>query len=514
MDTKIAVSVGTVITLLVANGLAAQEERGTGAGGGPLEINAGIEFNFTNPGARSLGVGGAFLALADDATAAYTNPAGLTALSKSEISAEFRGFRFTNTFLDGGRVFSLVSGPSEVGIDTRFGIVNGETAHNRTSGLSFLSAVYASDRFALAGYRREVANFDEAFETTGAFFNPEMDEIPGLVLEPDVQALLFSSRLLPIRTDLSLKIVDLGVSGAVDVGSGVSLGAGLSIYDFSLEAVTNRYGLRAPSLALVSFGGQPVLFVEPFLELEGGFWGPPLFDDDNVHNTDNQRGDDTDVAINLGFLWRANDTWSFGAIFRQGPTFEFDLTNVPGPGASSPVFLVQLFPAPAPGADPVVLRIDPTIRPGFRRPGRFKVPDVYGLGFAFRPKNNIKISVDYDRVQYSQLAEGFAMSLFEPAEASNYTTDDANEFHFGFEYLFVGMRYPLAVRFGLWHDPDHKLRYDGLDPGLRASFQGGEDEFHYAGGVGAIFGERFSIDAALDYSERRITTAFSAVFRF
>ena len=33
------------------------------------EVNAGIQFNFANPGARALGMGGAFLGLADDATA-------------------------------------------------------------------------------------------------------------------------------------------------------------------------------------------------------------------------------------------------------------------------------------------------------------------------------------------------------------------------------------------------------------------------------------------------------------
>jgi hypothetical protein len=35
-----------------------------------------IEPAMVNPGARSLGLGGAFVALADDATAAYANPAG------------------------------------------------------------------------------------------------------------------------------------------------------------------------------------------------------------------------------------------------------------------------------------------------------------------------------------------------------------------------------------------------------------------------------------------------------
>src|SRR5439155_7323916 len=45
-----------------------------------IESLAGLQFNFGNPGARSLGMGGAFLGLADDASAAEANPAGLTIL--------------------------------------------------------------------------------------------------------------------------------------------------------------------------------------------------------------------------------------------------------------------------------------------------------------------------------------------------------------------------------------------------------------------------------------------------
>jgi hypothetical protein len=41
----------------------------------------GVDFRFNNPGARANAMGGAFIGLADDATAAYTNPAGLTILT-------------------------------------------------------------------------------------------------------------------------------------------------------------------------------------------------------------------------------------------------------------------------------------------------------------------------------------------------------------------------------------------------------------------------------------------------
>jgi len=43
-----------------------------------------ITFNLTNPGGKSLAMGGAFTAIADDATAAVANPAGLGLLSSIE----------------------------------------------------------------------------------------------------------------------------------------------------------------------------------------------------------------------------------------------------------------------------------------------------------------------------------------------------------------------------------------------------------------------------------------------
>ena len=45
-----------------------------------------LRFNLTNPGGKSLAMGGAFSAIADDATAALANPAGLGLISSIEIA--------------------------------------------------------------------------------------------------------------------------------------------------------------------------------------------------------------------------------------------------------------------------------------------------------------------------------------------------------------------------------------------------------------------------------------------
>jgi long-subunit fatty acid transport protein len=47
-------------------------------------------FNFSNPGARPSAMGGAFIGLANDASAAVTNPAGLTFLTRAQFYAEYK----------------------------------------------------------------------------------------------------------------------------------------------------------------------------------------------------------------------------------------------------------------------------------------------------------------------------------------------------------------------------------------------------------------------------------------
>jgi long-chain fatty acid transport protein len=52
--------------------------------------NTGLNFHFYPPGARALGMGGAFVGLADDTTAAASNPAGLAQLTRMQLAIEGR----------------------------------------------------------------------------------------------------------------------------------------------------------------------------------------------------------------------------------------------------------------------------------------------------------------------------------------------------------------------------------------------------------------------------------------
>ena len=152
------------------------------------ETNASIPFNLSNPGARSMGMGGAFVGLADDATAAYTNPAGLTQLVTPEISAEGRHTDYSIPHVTGGS--AGVSPFNGSGITTA-------DADSSRSNLSFISFVYPHERWSFAAYRDELVHFRTNFATGG----------DGVTLGNQYQT-------FPVTADADLKIIDYGVSAA------------------------------------------------------------------------------------------------------------------------------------------------------------------------------------------------------------------------------------------------------------------------------------------------------------
>ena len=119
------------------------------------EAPPALEFSFSNPGARSLGLGGAFAALADDATAAFANPAGLVQLLRPEVSLELRRRKYSTPYTEGGRALGA---PTGWGIDTIDGIRTANS-NETTSGISFLSFVYPGTKWSLALFRHQLADF-------------------------------------------------------------------------------------------------------------------------------------------------------------------------------------------------------------------------------------------------------------------------------------------------------------------------------------------------------------------
>ena len=116
-----------------------------------------------------------------------------------------------------------------------------------------------------------------------------------------------------------------------------------------------------------------------------------------------------------------------------------------------------------------------------------------------------------DELRIVQTPQVFrASTLIEAHSAvSSDVTDDASMV----EYAFIRATPIIAVRSGVWLDPDHRIRTVGDDAVERALLRGGDDELHYTVGLGFAF-ERFQIDLGADLSELVDRVALSAIYNF
>lgn len=435
-----------------------------------VENNASIPFSFSNPGARSLGMGGAFLALADDATAAYANPAGLTGIGlEKQISLELRNNDYRSEYAAGGDASSQPFGLS--GVDYR-------KASSSVDNVSFLSFVLPRENWALAFYRHQMLDYRGRFDS-------EAIEIDGGA----------TGTIFPVSADTDLDIVTYGVSFGYNLSPAISLGAGLAWYDFGIDTQAQRYALGAEREAA------------------------------NVLNVQRQSGSDNDWGYNLGLLYRGGDNVQIGVAYRSAPRFSYRQTNLAGPAN---VFDGQLF------ADkrsrfkaPDTLGVGVTWRASDALTLSLDINHVrysnlgrnVDLAFFNDPENPLTITLPDGSSQPISATEAQQLA------GRRLHIDSAIEPRLGMEYVFADFSTPMFLRLGTWREPRHTLRFrgdpaqfEGTDAELDAIanaviFSTGDDEMHYSLGLGWAF-SRFSLDMAGDFSDRQNTLALSGVWRF
>jgi long-chain fatty acid transport protein len=245
-----------------------------------------LQFDYLNPGARSLGLGSAFTAVADDATAAFTNPAGLTFLLRPEVSAEGRYRNLSTTFLSGGR---LSGTPSGSGLDTQSGAIYG-TSSDSAFRPYFVSVVYPSGRFSFAGFRHELVLQDNSFLSQGVF----QQAIVGNGVFNNVRAPGLSGTR-------DIYVDNYGFAVGYRVSSLLSVGVDVSAYHFGNQSTF-------ASLSSSQFGA-----VDPTSA--------------GKSSTTVQSGSATTVGINAGAIVTLNPKVRVGAVFRQGVSFPFTQVN-------------------------------------------------------------------------------------------------------------------------------------------------------------------------------------------
>lgn len=248
-----------------------------------------LQFDLVNPGAKSLAMGGAFTGLADDATATFANPAGLTQLGASEVSVEFRATRTSTPFLESGRLSGAISNQAT---DTVPGPIFADSI-GTIGSLGFVAGVYVppSGRWVLAAHRHELMRVDQSFLSKGVF-QKDPEEFT-------------SRRQAPLAGDRLMSVTGYGVSGALKVTPNVSVGGTLSLYSFRIDSLYRRFDVD-------------------------GFLGPPVLSREFQRTT--QQGDDVGVAPTAGVVVGSSSAdpgasllrrARLGVVYRHGPSFEY-----------------------------------------------------------------------------------------------------------------------------------------------------------------------------------------------
>jgi long-chain fatty acid transport protein len=278
------------------------------------------------------------------------------------------------------------------------------------------------------------------------------------------------AREVPIGGTREVQITNYGGSVAYEWGS-FGLGGGIALSVFRLASEFHRFGF------------------------ESTIYGAP--DRGIIGSTSTEDGDDVAITGNVGALWRAHPHLTIGATFRRGPAFDFTRRD----RLTGDTFDVS-------------------------RDGRFKVPDVFGVGINWSGLPHTRVVFDYDRVQYSQLKHDFvdyqtvvSAQTGSVDRAPSLVIDDANEWHGGVEYRHRWFDRDMAIRGGGWWDPDHTVRYEPtgadteVDTLFEATLPGGKSVMHYTFGAALSFSGNV-LDAAADLSSRTNSVTVSFLFRF
>jgi len=446
-----------------------------------------ITFNLANPGGKSLAMGGAFTAIADDATAAIANPAGLGLLSSVEVGIS--GKRSDD-------VIGLVTARSTASgtYGTSYPPVHGVNSDisAQASGVEFAGVVLpVSRRFVAAVSFAENLRFEGDPGEDGYSYIELRDNRSGGTTRRDF---LFEFRE---HGAVSLRNRLLGLSGAFRATDRLRIGAGLTLNRMELDLLGDSGGAHR----IVNRNYTPTT-IETFT---------------------------TTVAIRdldqntLGFVVGVHadlvpgGKLTAGAVYRQ--TGKATGTLVIGGDVPSPLVGQET------------------------RAFSARVPRDAAVGLAARPFPGLTVAAEaqwiaygdfIDRplptVSYTGRAGPFPGVPVGPLLAELTPPDDVIVPRIGIEYVASTADLLLAFRLGYHREPARGvtanlsaydaggLAYDVNDPpyseSVRTVYDGGKPDDRFTGGLGATVSRRVSFDLAFDVGRFSRVLSASLFYRF
>ena len=434
---------------------------------------SGLPIDLLPPGARSLGLGGAFVGVADDATAAIANPGGLTILTAKEFSINGRNSDSDVAFFDPDAFDSTAS---EAGT----GRMNKQYSDKNTD-VSFASFVMPFDRWVLSAYYVNQLNF-ASYQTGG----------------PDV---VTSAEFLDTyHNDNSIdgSIDGFGISGAFRVTDSFSIGVTVSRSKLDIQSMDNWQVDNFYDVEFDLAGAYPEYTAEQYADV--------VLDEFLIQSSIDESKRDTTFSV--GLLYSLNSSWSFGLVYRQGAEFNvntnttgaynLDCTGSGGATANCQEYLDGIIPVNR-------------IYDYGSTSSKIKVPDTMSFGVGWRPSDLWLVSFDVNRIGYGDTTpirtstQGFGLDVNSAGQLTE-EIRDGTTFHLGVEKVFVlESNNTISIRGGAFTIEDH----DGIK-------DIDSDDTAFTVGLGTTFGSmsQFQLDLGASFSDATNNIILSGIYRF
>lgn len=390
-------------------------------------LDFGASPNKVGSGARAMGQGNAFIAVADDATAVSWNPAGVAQLEKPEVS-------FAVEYLS-RRADMGVAGHPE----------SSDMREESLSDLNYFSMAYPVrllGRHAVISlnYLRQY-RFDQQFSIEHVDARP-MSFIgwPGVMTEDEDYDLEIEGDLATLSPALAVELTDrLSLGLAVNIWDDDITGA--SHYTKELVYHSDGTWVSAPPLSLVvPMGASDVIFKNEYRVTKG-------------------------FSFAFGGLYRISREWSVGTVVK--PAYKLYLEDV----------LYTINPSTN------FVRRD-------RYNNVLEFPWSVGTGVAWRPSDELTVSTDVTWTQWSKyrLFDERLNSEFNPLNPltghsiHEHECDDTISARLGMEYLIIRDKSVIPLRCGIGYDPSPAI--DQVDEYYTASVGAGYQRGRYMLDVG------------------------------
>jgi long-chain fatty acid transport protein len=419
-------------------------------------------------GARALGMGGAFIAIADDATASSWNPAGLCVLEKPEASLVFQPYsRFTqgvaastyqNSYLASGRT------ATQTERDEAYDITS------TSASFDFFSFTYPFRAGSLklvpqVSYQRMVdfgLDREYQYSYSGDYGYPGSTRYP-------------YSGTVNYTSDNSGGIDALTLSLGVSFTQKLYLGVAVNRWGNGSEGT----GKRQSQATITTWAGT----------------------------TDTTSSEDYEgTNVNIGALFKPSQKFRLGAVFKSGFTMDQTWKRT-----------TQGYPAAGAATTQVI-----------DRTGTIQWPATFGVGIAFMPTDSLTVAADFTASQWAEADHSYAQTTTTttgssttsrpasgkaiwptfytpslPESSTNPAQVDTQQGRLGLEYMILkpglfGVT-ALPLRLGFFSDKQYFKETPSLEEVRYLGF---------TGGVGFVW-SRFSLDIAYHHTRAEYFSDYS-----